>query len=167
MLARARRRLFPVPTTALSEAIEKRPVLAVAAYAALLVVMMYAVAAFALAWTGAGDSLGGVGSAAGGGIGASVFRFILGGDGGGGGGGRAAGTAGGAGIGGSVPSLVLWTVLPVAVLAGLAPAVAFAVGYKRRTDAYWRRWGWVGAWRCGGGGEESRKGSVGNVMLVF
>ncbi|CAN0096649.1 unnamed protein product, partial [Ectocarpus sp. 12 AP-2014] len=49
----------------------------------------------------------------------------------------AAATTTGAG-GGAVPSAVFWTALPTALLLGLAPAVCFAVGFKRRTDALWK-----------------------------
>lgn len=164
-----------MPTTVLSDALEKRPVLALAAYASLLVVLMYFAVALTLSWTkgySGGDDgsdsvmsgdvasdVVGIGSSAS--TAANALRFYISGgtrqaaaaiaaaaanEGSGNvGGGNVASCAfrDGSGMikaGGGAPSLVVWIVLPVALMAGLAPAVAFAVGFKRRTDAFWRRW---------------------------
>lgn len=162
MLMRARRRLFPLPSSLLSGAMEQRPLAAVVAYSVLLVICVYTTAALVVTWTSAAagetpvvastsasDAAGSLSSS---GItwGSWLLGFL-------GMGGKAATAAGAAGAkassggaGEGVPSLVFWTALPVALLAGLAPAVALAIGFKRKTDAHWRRF--VFAFRRGEGG---------------
>lgn len=149
MLIRARRRLFPLPSSLLSGAMEQRPLAAVVAYSVLLVVFVYTTAALVVTWASAaaGETPGVASTSASDAAGSlspsgitTGFWFFL------GMGGKAAtaGAAAGAkassgGAGEGVPSLVFWTALPVALLAGLAPAVALAIGFKRKTNAYWRR----------------------------
>lgn len=184
-----------MPTAALSDAIERRPVAALIVYAAFVAVLVCALAALVVAWTNSGVA-GGLGAPGGStgrsllGSAATAVTRVVGGGGGGGmssataaaaavggsgdlsgstmwfsGGGRAAAAAvaaaaanasgggggggggfggggdvmGGVGGGGGVPPAVFLTVVPLVLLLGLAPAVAFAVGFKRRTDAFWRR----------------------------
>lgn len=140
MLARARRRLFPMPTTVLSDAVEKRPIVALATYAALLFVIMHTAAALVLTFTGGFSGSVDAASSAAADMTSATLRFYVGGGGRAAAGVNAAAEAGRWSGGGGVPYPVFLLALPATLLAGLAPAVAFVIGYKRRTDAYWRRW---------------------------
>lgn len=172
MLARARRRLLPLPTAVLAGAAERRPAAALAAYIAVVVVVVVATGMLAVTFTSGPAAASAASSPAGLLAGSSAsaaaaaardlsspqswFASV---GGGGGGGGKAAAAAAAAAIGGGgagggvgggggagVPLVVFWTALPAALLLGLAPAVCFVIGFKRRTEAYWSRCVHVRAW---------------------
>ena len=169
MLVDARRKPLPLPASALSEVLHARPFATLAVYAAVHLMTVFAFAALFLAGTGGGGRWGvlsggspppaATSAAPATGLAATALRFsaAL--------GGKAAAAAsmkagvsggeGGGGVGSASVALFLST-FTMALLAGLAPALLYATGFKRRTQAYWRRCVNVFGLRTtgvGGGGE--------------
>lgn len=157
MLVQARRRHIPLPYAWMSRAVDRNPVVSLTAYIASLLFIACAAAALALAWATASSSLAaeaGAASASGGvirdssGNGYGAFALF---------GMRAASAVGGAaaamsttttttdgkGVGdvvdGGVSIALLLAVVAVTLVCALAPAVVLAVGYRRRTRAFWLR----------------------------
>lgn len=134
MLVSARRKIFPFPANVLTEALEKNPLVTLGIYATVLLVAVLAVAVFLLNWYAGGMRLmTPYPSPSTSPTSNVVARFLS---------TKTTDAAVGLdGVGwGYVSPAVFLTALPLVLVIGLAPALVFTIGYKRRTKASWRRW---------------------------
>lgn len=122
MLVQARRRPFPVPYAFLSRFIESRPVIFLAVYSTALVATVGAAVAIVLAWTTDG---------------AEVMMSSP---------AEACAPKSGMAMGESLPMTVFVWVIGSVLVCALMPALILAVGYRRRTSTFWRRWVAVTSW---------------------
>lgn len=134
MLVDARRKTFPLPVNALTDALEKNPLIALGIYATVLVVVVLIVAVLLLNWYAGGLRLMTAYPSRSISPLSNLVSRVL----------NTGSSDEAAGLDsvdwGYVSPAVFLTALPSVLLVGLVPALVFIIGYKRRTEAFWRRW---------------------------